>query len=163
MYQIPQSMRKKIYATYYIGEVNGKDKYSEPIELYVQTEDIKSLVVRGGFGVVNDYDRYILVPIGENTRYINEQSLFQQSGCRTPTNVAGLKLFPSHSIENNRCSTPTNVAGLKPKSGCICHQPRFTTPTNVESGEMTIKFRKTKTHQILMCFFGGCDIINLST
>lgn len=75
MYQIPQSMRKKIYATYYIGEVNGKDKYSEPIELYVQTEDIKSLVVRGGVGVVNDYDRYILVPIGENTRYINEQSL----------------------------------------------------------------------------------------
>jgi hypothetical protein len=68
-------MRKKIYATYYIGEVNGKDKYSEPIELYVQTEDIKSLVMRGGFGVVNDYDRYILVPIGENTRYINEQSL----------------------------------------------------------------------------------------
>ena len=73
---IPSALLKSLYVAYAKGTtLDGKIEYSEPIKIYAQTEDVKSLVLREDVGYVPDYDRLILVPLGEKTQYIDEQSL----------------------------------------------------------------------------------------
>ena len=72
---IPSSLSKDIYVAYPLGDDNGKIGYDEPIKIYAQVEDVKSLVLREDVGFVPDYDRLILVPYGEKTQFIDEQSL----------------------------------------------------------------------------------------
>ncbi len=72
---IPSSLLKPIYVAYALGDNNGKIVHDEPIKVYAQVEDVKSLVLREDVGFVPDYDRVILVPYGEKTQFIDEQSL----------------------------------------------------------------------------------------
>ena len=73
---IPSALLKPLYVAYTLGNAqDGKLGYTEPIKIYAQTEDVKSLVLREDVGYVPDYDRLILVPLGEKTQYIDEQSL----------------------------------------------------------------------------------------
>ena len=72
---IPSALLKSIYVAYSLGNEGNKLGYTEPIKIYAQTEDVKSLVLREDVGVIPDYDRLILVPLGENTQFIDEQSL----------------------------------------------------------------------------------------
>jgi hypothetical protein len=72
---IASSLLKPIYVAYALGESNGKVGHDEPIQSYAQIEDVKSLVLREDVGFVTDYDRVILVPYGEKTQFIDEQSL----------------------------------------------------------------------------------------
>lgn len=72
---IPSSLSKDIYVAYPLGDDNGKIGYDEPIKIYAQIDDVKSLVLREDVGFVPDYDRLILVPYGEKTQFIDEQSL----------------------------------------------------------------------------------------
>lgn len=72
---IPSALLKRLYVAYALGNEGNKIGYTEPIQIYAQTEDVKSLVLREDVGVIPDYDRLILVPFGEKTQYIDEQSL----------------------------------------------------------------------------------------
>jgi hypothetical protein len=72
---IPSSLLKPIYVAYALGDNNGKVGHDNPIQIHAQTEDVKSLVLRENVGFVPDYDRLILVPFGEKTQFIDEQSL----------------------------------------------------------------------------------------
>lgn len=69
------NLLKPIYFAYSLGTVDGKLEYSNPIKIYAQIEDVRSLVLREDVGVVPDYDRLITVPYGEKSRYLDEQSL----------------------------------------------------------------------------------------
>lgn len=72
---IPSILSKSIYVAYALGNDGTKVAYTEPIKIYAQTEDVKSLILREDVGYVKDYDRLILVPYGEKTQFIDEQSL----------------------------------------------------------------------------------------
>ena len=72
---IQSSLLKPIYVAYALGNDGNKVAYDEPIKVYAQIEDVKSLVAREDVGFVPDYDRFILVPYGEKTQFIDEQSL----------------------------------------------------------------------------------------
>jgi hypothetical protein len=72
---IPSALLKSIYVAYALGNEGDKIGYTEPMKIYAQTENVTSAVVRDKVGIVIDYDRLILVPFGENTQFINEQSL----------------------------------------------------------------------------------------
>ena len=72
---VQSSLLKPIYVAYALGDIGGKMIYDEPIKVYAQVEDVKSLVLREDVGFVPDYDRLILVPYGEKTQFIDEQSL----------------------------------------------------------------------------------------
>lgn len=72
---IPSALLKGIYVAYSLGNEGKELGYTEPIKIYAQTEDVRSLVLREVVGVIPDYDRLILVPYGENTQFIDEQSL----------------------------------------------------------------------------------------
>ena len=72
---IQSSLLKPIYVAYALGDIGGKVIHDEPIKVYAQVEDVKSLVLREDVGFVPDYDRLILVPYGEKTQFIDEQSL----------------------------------------------------------------------------------------
>ena len=72
---IQSSLLKPIYIAYVLGDIGGKVIHDEPIKVYAQVEDVKSLVLREDVGFVPDYDRLILVPYGEKTQFIDEQSL----------------------------------------------------------------------------------------
>ena len=72
---IQSSLLKPIYVAYALGDNNGKVGHDEPIEIHAQIDDVKSLVLREDVGFVPDYDRLILVPYGEKTQFIDEQSL----------------------------------------------------------------------------------------
>ena len=73
---IASSLLKPLYVAYALGnEGDNKIGYTEPIKIYAQTEDVRSLVLREDVGFIPDYDRLILVPYGENTQFIDEQSL----------------------------------------------------------------------------------------
>ena len=72
---IPSSLLKPIYVAYALGDNNGKVGHDNPIQIHAQIEDVKSLVLREDVGFVPDYDRLILVPYGEKTQFIDEQSL----------------------------------------------------------------------------------------
>ena len=72
---VQSSLLKPIYVAYALGDSNGKVAHDEPIKVYAQVEDVKSLVLREDVGFVPDYDRLILVPYGEKTQFIDEQSL----------------------------------------------------------------------------------------
>lgn len=72
---IQSSLLKPIYVAYALGDIGGKVVHDEPIKVYAQVEDVKSLVLREDVGFVPDYDRLILVPYGEKTQFIDEQSL----------------------------------------------------------------------------------------
>ena len=72
---IASSLLKPIYVSYVLGESNGKIGYDEPIKIYAQIEDVKALVLRENVGIIANYDRLILVPYGEKTQFIDEQSL----------------------------------------------------------------------------------------
>lgn len=72
---IPSSLLKPLYVAYALGDDGNKVGYTEPIKIYAQVEDVKSLVLREDVGFVPDYDRLILVPLGEDTQFIDEQSL----------------------------------------------------------------------------------------
>ena len=72
---IPSSLLKPIYVAYALGDNNGKVGHDNPIQIHAQTEDVRSLVLREDVGFVPDYDRLILVPYGEKTQFIDEQSL----------------------------------------------------------------------------------------
>lgn len=72
---IQSSLLKPIYVAYALGDENGKIGHEEPIQIYAQIEDVRSLVLREDVGFVPDYDRLILVPYGEMTQFIDEQSL----------------------------------------------------------------------------------------
>jgi hypothetical protein len=72
---IPSSLLKPIYVAYALGNSGDKVGHEEPIRIHAQIEDVKSLVLREDVGFVPDYDRLILVPYGEKTQFIDEQSL----------------------------------------------------------------------------------------
>lgn len=72
---VPSSLLKPIHVAYALGNDGNKVAYDEPIRVYAQIEDVKSLVVRNDIGFIPSYDRLILVPYGEKTRFIDEQSL----------------------------------------------------------------------------------------
>lgn len=72
---VQSSLLKPIYVAYALGDIGGKVIHDEPIKVYAQVEDVKSLVLREDVGFVPDYDRLILVPYGEKTQFIDEQSL----------------------------------------------------------------------------------------
>lgn len=72
---IPSVLLKSLYVAYALGNEGDKVAYTEPIKIYAQTEDVRSLVLREEVGIIKDYDRLILVPLGENTQFIDEQSL----------------------------------------------------------------------------------------
>ena len=72
---VQSSLLKPIYVAYALGDIGGKVIHDEPIKVYAQIEDVKSLVLREDVGFVPDYDRLILVPYGEKTQFIDEQSL----------------------------------------------------------------------------------------
>ena len=72
---VQSSLLKPIYVAYALGDIGGKMIYDEPIKVYAQVEDVKSLVLREDVGFVPDYDRLILVPYGQKTQFIDEQSL----------------------------------------------------------------------------------------
>lgn len=72
---IQTSLLKPIYVAYALGSENDKIGYTEPIQVYAQTEDVKSFVLRENVGIIPDYDRLILVPYGEVSQFIDEQSL----------------------------------------------------------------------------------------
>ena len=72
---VQSSLLKPIYVAYALGDIGGKMIYDEPKKVYAQVEDVKSLVLREDVGFVPDYDRLILVPYGEKTQFIDEQSL----------------------------------------------------------------------------------------
>lgn len=72
---VQSSLLKPIYVAYALGDIGGKVIHDEPKRVYAQIEDVKSLVLRENVGFVPDYDRLILVPYGEKTQFIDEQSL----------------------------------------------------------------------------------------
>jgi hypothetical protein len=72
---VQSSLLKPIYVAYALGDNNGKVGHDEPIQIHAQIEDVRSLVLREDVGFVPDYDRLILVPYGEKTQFIDEQSL----------------------------------------------------------------------------------------
>lgn len=72
---IQSSLLKPIHVAYCLGDIGGKLIHDEPKKVYAQIEDVKSLVLRENVGYILDYDRLILVPYGEKTQFIDEQSL----------------------------------------------------------------------------------------
>lgn len=72
---IQSSLLKPIYVAYCLGDIGGKLIHDEPKKVYAQIEDVKSLVLRENVGYIPDYDRLIIVPYGEKTQFIDEQSL----------------------------------------------------------------------------------------
>ena len=72
---IPSVFKKPIYVAYAIGSIDGKIEYSEPTLIYAQTENVNSVIVRSDLGIVPNYDRTILVPFGEKSQFIDEQTL----------------------------------------------------------------------------------------
>ena len=73
---IQSSLLKPIYVAFALGECgDGKIGYDNPPKVYAQIDDVKSVVAREAVGIVPDYDRLLLVPYGEKTQFINEQSL----------------------------------------------------------------------------------------
>lgn len=72
---IPNSIKQPIYVSFVMGIENDKTVYTEPIKIYVQKQDVKSLVTRDDVGIIPDYDRVILVPYGDMSKYINEEAL----------------------------------------------------------------------------------------
>lgn len=73
---IPSFLKKKIYIAYAIGSNNkGKVEYEQPHIINAQTEDIKSLFLKEDIGYVPDYDRLILIPYGEESQFVDEQTL----------------------------------------------------------------------------------------
>lgn len=72
---IAKSLLRPIYIAYIIGEGDNNEMvYSRPQEVYAQVGDVSSFIVKGEEGIVKDYDRLIIVPCGEKTQYINEQT-----------------------------------------------------------------------------------------
>lgn len=72
---IQSSLLKPIHVAYCLGDIGGKLIHDEPKKVYAQIEDVKSLVFRENVGYILDYDRLIIVPYGEKTQFIDEQSL----------------------------------------------------------------------------------------
>ena len=72
---VQSSLLKPIYIAYCLGDIGGKLIHDEPKQVYAQIEDVKSLVLREDVGYIPDYDRVILVPYGERTQFIDEQTL----------------------------------------------------------------------------------------
>ena len=72
---IPSALLKPIYVAYALGGDGNKVAYDEPIRVHAQIDDVKSSVVRKNVGFIPDYDRLILVPFGEKTQFIDEQTL----------------------------------------------------------------------------------------
>ena len=72
---IQSSLLKPIHVAYCLGDIGGKLIHDEPKKVYAQIEDVKSLVLRENVGYILDYDRLIIVPYGEKTQFIDEQSL----------------------------------------------------------------------------------------
>lgn len=72
---IPNNIKQPIYVSFVMGVENDKTVYTEPIKIYVQKNDVKSLVTRDDVGIIPDYDRLILVPYGDMSKYINEETL----------------------------------------------------------------------------------------
>lgn len=64
-----------IYIAYNLGD-NGNNElqYSNPQKVFAQIGDVSSFLVRENVGSMPDYDRVIIVPCGEKTQYINEQT-----------------------------------------------------------------------------------------
>lgn len=69
------SVLKPIYIAYALGSNGNKVEYEEPIKVYAQTEDVRSAVMRDDAGIIENYDRLILVPYGGKTQFIDEQTL----------------------------------------------------------------------------------------
>ena len=72
---IQSSLLKPIHIAYALGSVDGKVLYEEPIKVYAQIEDVKSLYLKEDVGFLPDFDRAVLVPYGERTQFIDEQTL----------------------------------------------------------------------------------------
>lgn len=72
---IQSSLLKPIFIAYSLGDINGKVIYDNPKKIYAQIEDVKSLVLREDVGYIPNYERLVLVPYGEKTQFIDEQTL----------------------------------------------------------------------------------------
>lgn len=75
MATIPSSLLKSLYVSYALGNDGEKVCYTEPIQIYAQTENVEGVVLREEVGLTTTYDRLILVPFGEKTQFIDKQSL----------------------------------------------------------------------------------------
>ena len=68
--------KKQVYVSNYIGlDTNDKPLYTEPIIIYGYISQPQSNVNLINIGMVKQYDRTILLDIGDNTEFINEKSL----------------------------------------------------------------------------------------
>ncbi len=72
-------MQKSLLSTIYISNFIGVDEnnnlnYESPKPIFAQTSDVKSLVVREDVGYVPEYDRLVLVPYGEESQFIDEET-----------------------------------------------------------------------------------------
>ena len=72
---IPSSLLKPIYVAYALGNDGNKVEHDEPIRVHAQVDDVESIVSRETVGFVPNYDRLVLLPYGEKTKFIDEQSL----------------------------------------------------------------------------------------
>ena len=72
---IPSSLLKPIYVAYALGSDGNSVEHDEPIRIHAQIENVSSSILREDVGFVPNYDRLILVPYGDKTKYIDEQSL----------------------------------------------------------------------------------------
>ena len=68
---------REIYVAYSIGESlsNGKVNFTEPHIVYAQVGEPVSFETIESIGRIPDYDRTIVLDVGENTQYISEDSV----------------------------------------------------------------------------------------
>lgn len=71
---IANSLLQPIYIANSLGVSDDILVYGKPEKIFAQVGDIKSLLLREDFGTVPNYDRAILVPMGEKTQYINAET-----------------------------------------------------------------------------------------
>lgn len=69
-------IKTKFYVAYYMGEKsNGTAKYSLPLEVYGFISEPKGIKDNSDYGLNRNYERTILLDVGESTLYINELSI----------------------------------------------------------------------------------------
>lgn len=71
---LANTLLSPIYVAFSLGEGSDDLSYSKPQVIYAQVSDVKSLVLREDVGNIPNYDRVVVIPYGEKTQYINDQS-----------------------------------------------------------------------------------------
>lgn len=68
---------KEIYISYYIGKdiSDNKSKYTEPHIIYANVSEPVSYENIDNIGRIPDYDRTLIIDVGENTEFLREDSV----------------------------------------------------------------------------------------